>query len=168
MPASPTTWTTGNLRETKYNSEKTHLHYHESLKHHIVLNCHSVPARGMRADLERYPGMDLRQAHQSVSARKSTTAGRYATIMMMTPICGATAAPRGTVASPRATDLRPPPLFLILSFSLPRRIAEWQGKTTSRRWRFQRSPSRMRPHSPSALPRHRRAGSQIRIRGPIP
>lgn len=109
MPASPTTWTTGNLRETKYNSEKTHLHYHESLKHHIVLNCHSVPARGMRADLERYPGMDLRQAHQSVSARKSTTAGRYATIMMMTPICGAAAAPRGTVASPRATDLRPPP-----------------------------------------------------------
>lgn len=107
MPASPTTWTTGNLRETKYNSEKTHLHYHESLKHHIALNCHSVPARGMRADLERYPGMDLRQAHQSVSARKSTTAGRYATIMMMTPICGAAAAPRGTVASPRATDLRP-------------------------------------------------------------
>lgn len=93
----------------------------------------------------------------------------FATIMMMTPICGATAAPRGTVASPRATDLRPPPPpFLSLSFSLPRRIAEWQGKTTSRRWRFQRSPSRMWPHSPSALPRHRRAGSQIRIRGPIP
>lgn len=98
----------------------------------------------------------------------STTAGGYATIMMMTPICGATAASRGTVASPRATGLRPPPLFLSLSFSLPRRIAEWQGKTTSRRWRFQRSPSRMWPHSPSALPRHRRAGSQIRIRGPIP
>ena len=136
----------------------------KSSKHHIALNCHSVPARGMRADIERHPGMDLRQAHQSVSARKSTTAGRYATIMMMTPISGATAAPRGPVASPRAA----PTLFLSLYFSLPRRIAEWQGKTTSRRWRFQRSPSRMWPHSPSALPRHRRAGSQIRIRGPIP
>ena len=36
--------------------------------------------------------------------------------MMMTPICGATAAPRGTVASPRATDLRPPPSFSVFPF----------------------------------------------------